>query len=303
MPPPVTFLGDSFLIDRLLGLTSQHEKKDMHDLPSNTENLEETYSATGFMMSHPEDKVDNNCSGEKVKQKMESNKKERKNFTIFTEEEKSKISRQSAVGMRSDAKIGEGCQLKENTVYLNSKGYEEKNNIFEKPNQSYIALISQAILSSPEKRLQLSDIYQWIMDTYPYYHNQNKSWRNSVRHNLSLNECFIKVGRSDNGKGYYWTVHPANVEAFSRGEYQRRRTRRRIRRTSSVIGCQLRMPLCNLLCNNQSWCIWCTSLYTPSSSNQLWPLQENVMENVQQPSHRSLDVPFHWTWYQLHPYL
>ncbi|KYO41182.1 forkhead box Q2 [Alligator mississippiensis] len=100
----------------------------------------------------------------------------------------------------------------------------------DKPNQSYIALISTAILSSPEKKLLLSDIYQWIMDNYPYFKNKEKSWRNSVRHNLSLNECFIKAGRSDNGKGHFWAIHPANLEDFSKGDYHRRRARRRIRR-------------------------------------------------------------------------
>ncbi|XP_019412522.1 PREDICTED: forkhead box protein D3-like [Crocodylus porosus] len=59
---------------------------------------------------------------------------------------------------------------------------------------------------------------------------QEKSWRNSVRHNLSLNECFIKAGRSDNGKGHFWAIHPANLEDFSKGDYHRRRARRRIRR-------------------------------------------------------------------------
>lgn len=39
----------------------------------------------------------------------------------------------------------------------------------DKPNQSYIALISRAILSSKEKKLLLCDIYQWIMDHYPYF--------------------------------------------------------------------------------------------------------------------------------------
>lgn len=42
----------------------------------------------------------------------------------------------------------------------------------DKPSQSYIALISTAILSSPEKKLLLSDIYQWIMDNYPYFKNK-----------------------------------------------------------------------------------------------------------------------------------
>ncbi|XP_064424597.1 forkhead box Q2 [Latimeria chalumnae] len=112
---------------------------------------------------------------------------------------------------------------------------EEVNDSLEdprdKPTQSYIALISMAILSSPEKKLLLSDIYQWIMDNYPYFKNKDKSWRNSVRHNLSLNECFIKAGRSDNGKGHFWAIHPANLEDFSKGDYHRRRARRRIRRS------------------------------------------------------------------------
>uniref|UniRef100_H3ARL7 Fork-head domain-containing protein n=1 Tax=Latimeria chalumnae TaxID=7897 RepID=H3ARL7_LATCH len=107
---------------------------------------------------------------------------------------------------------------------------EEVNDSLEdprdKPTQSYIALISMAILSSPEKKLLLSDIYQWIMDNYPYFKNKDKSWRNSVRHNLSLNECFIKAGRSDNGKGHFWAIHPANLEDFSKGDYHRRRARR-----------------------------------------------------------------------------
>nr|XP_028569866.1 forkhead box protein D3-like [Podarcis muralis] len=108
--------------------------------------------------------------------------------------------------------------------------------LLDKPNQSYIALISTAILSSPEKKLLLSDIYQWIMDKYPYFKNKEKSWRNSVRHNLSLNECFIKAGRSDNGKGHYWAIHPANLEDFSKGDYHRRRARRRIRRMAVNFG-------------------------------------------------------------------
>uniref|UniRef100_A0A670Z301 Forkhead box protein G1 n=1 Tax=Pseudonaja textilis TaxID=8673 RepID=A0A670Z301_PSETE len=91
----------------------------------------------------------------------------------------------------------------------------------DKPNQSYVALISTAILSSPRKKLLLSDIYQWIMDHYPYFKNK-KSWRNSVRHNLSLNECFVKAGHSNNGKGHFWAIHPDNLEDFSKGVYHRR---------------------------------------------------------------------------------
>uniref|UniRef100_A0A3Q2D7Y8 Forkhead box Q2 n=1 Tax=Cyprinodon variegatus TaxID=28743 RepID=A0A3Q2D7Y8_CYPVA len=105
----------------------------------------------------------------------------------------------------------------------------------DKPNQSYIALISKAILASDEKKLLLCDIYQWIMDHYPYFKSKDKNWRNSVRHNLSLNDCFIKAGRSDNGKGHFWAIHPANYQDFSKGDYQCRRARRRARRAATHI--------------------------------------------------------------------
>uniref|UniRef100_A0A6J0SPR7 Forkhead box protein D3-like n=1 Tax=Pogona vitticeps TaxID=103695 RepID=A0A6J0SPR7_9SAUR len=101
-------------------------------------------------------------------------------------------------------------ERKEDTEAEPPRGLES-GDLQDKPNQSYIALISTAILSSPEKKLLLSDIYQWIMDNYPYFKNKEKSWRNSVRHNLSLNECFVKAGRSDNGKGHFWAIHPANL--------------------------------------------------------------------------------------------
>jgi len=98
-----------------------------------------------------------------------------------------------------------------------------------KPSHSYIGLIAMAILSSPERQLVLSDIYQWISDHYPYFRTRGSGWRNSIRHNLSLNDCFIKAGRSSNGKGHFWSIHPANLEAFLSGDFRRRRAERRTR--------------------------------------------------------------------------
>lgn len=99
-----------------------------------------------------------------------------------------------------------------------------------KPNHSYIGLIAMAILSSRDKKLVLSDIYQWILDNYPYFRTRGPGWRNSIRHNLSLNDCFIKSGRSANGKGHYWAIHPANIDDFQKGDFRRRRAQRRVRR-------------------------------------------------------------------------
>ncbi|KAK7074102.1 hypothetical protein SK128_028233, partial [Halocaridina rubra] len=99
-----------------------------------------------------------------------------------------------------------------------------------KPQHSYIGLIAMAILSSPEKKLILSDIYQYILDHYPYFRSRGTGWRNSIRHNLSLNDCFMKSGRSANGKGHYWAIHPANIDDFRRGDFRRRRAQRKVRK-------------------------------------------------------------------------
>ena len=98
-----------------------------------------------------------------------------------------------------------------------------------KPCHSYVALISRAILSCPQKQMVLSDIYQHVMDNHIYYNNGQRAWRNSIRHNLSLNECFMKAGRAENGKGHYWCIHPSCLEDFIKGDYRRRHARRRAR--------------------------------------------------------------------------
>ncbi|KAH9415468.1 hypothetical protein DERP_010324 [Dermatophagoides pteronyssinus] len=75
-----------------------------------------------------------------------------------------------------------------------------------------------------------SDIYQYILDNYSYFRNRGPGWRNSIRHNLSLNDCFMKAGRSANGKGHYWAIHPANLEDFKKGDFRRRKAQRKVRR-------------------------------------------------------------------------
>ncbi|KIM33335.1 hypothetical protein M408DRAFT_326089 [Serendipita vermifera MAFF 305830] len=77
-----------------------------------------------------------------------------------------------------------------------------------KPLYSYATLIRYAIKGAPDGRLLLEEIYYAIEQRYPYFKTAPAGWKNSVRHNLSLNSCFKKVARplTDRGKGSYWTV-------------------------------------------------------------------------------------------------
>lgn len=97
----------------------------------------------------------------------------------------------------------------------------------QKPPYSYISLTAMAIWSSPEKMLPLSEIYRFITDRFPYYRRNTQRWQNSLRHNLSFNDCFIKIPRRPDrpGKGAFWALHPSALDMFENGSFLRRRKR------------------------------------------------------------------------------
>uniref|UniRef100_A0A1A8L036 Forkhead box O4 n=1 Tax=Nothobranchius pienaari TaxID=704102 RepID=A0A1A8L036_9TELE len=92
-------------------------------------------------------------------------------------------------------------------------------------NQSYADLISQAIENSPEKRLTLAQIYDWMVKTVPYFRdkgdsNSSAGWKNSIRHNLSLHNKFLRVHNESTGKSSWWMLNP---EGGKTGKAPRRR--------------------------------------------------------------------------------
>uniref|UniRef100_A0A8C6DYI7 Forkhead box protein M1 n=1 Tax=Moschus moschiferus TaxID=68415 RepID=A0A8C6DYI7_MOSMO len=83
------------------------------------------------------------------------------------------------------------------------------DSVSERPPYSYMAMIQFAINSTERKRMTLKDIYTWIEDHFPYFkHIAKPGWKNSIRHNLSLHDMFVRE-TSANGKVSFWTIHPS----------------------------------------------------------------------------------------------
>jgi len=103
-----------------------------------------------------------------------------------------------------------------------------------KPYYPYSTLIRYAIKGAPGQRLLLEDIYYAIEQRFPYFKTAAPGWKNSVRHNLSLNPCFEKVARplTDRGKGAYWTVND-NVDPRSGIHRDRKKKRRKSKKRPS----------------------------------------------------------------------
>ena len=139
--------------------------------------------------------------------------------------------------------------IQEENDWLKQARYTGCRNDRAKPPYSYASLIAQAILAAPEHKLTLGEIYQWIMQRYPYYQSQNSGWQNSIRHNLSLNRCFIKLDKASSGgsppavvvetpgKGSYWTIDESLMgELNDSGLFKRRKHRTEKRKLRKPLG-------------------------------------------------------------------
>uniref|UniRef100_A0A2I3RUZ7 Forkhead box protein M1 n=1 Tax=Pan troglodytes TaxID=9598 RepID=A0A2I3RUZ7_PANTR len=96
----------------------------------------------------------------------------------------------------------ENCHLEQRQVKVEEPSRPStswQNSVSERPPNSYI---------TERKRMTLKDIYTWIEDTFPTLSTLPAGWKNSIRHNLSLHDMFVRE-TSANGKVSFWTIHPS----------------------------------------------------------------------------------------------
>jgi len=121
-----------------------------------------------------------------------------------------------AISQESSQELNRKHQTK--STYSTNQNFKQlKNNDNEKPPYSYASLITLAINSSEKKKMTLNEIYTWISENFSFYKTAGTGWKNSIRHNLSLNKCFTKVPRTkdDPGKGSYWAMETSKDEDLS----------------------------------------------------------------------------------------
>lgn len=101
---------------------------------------------------------------------------------------------------------------------------EKRQKKVPKPPYSYISLICMAIAETAEKKATLREIIRYIESHFTYYQS-NKKWHGSIRHNLTINDCFVKLPRQPGNKCCFWTIDPNFQDMFDNGSLRRRRYR------------------------------------------------------------------------------
>ncbi len=174
------------------------------------------------------DSSDENTRERPSSENEHKNKNSEKNDTVDNDDASSEVDIENDLSNKFETENESNQQ--EMKIIENSSSQQEKQS------PSYTAIIAQAILSSPDKKLPLGSIYEYIAEHFPEFLKKGQGWRNCVRHNLSLSECFIKAGRARNGRGNYWGIHPRYLKNFSKGDFRKRRASHRPRNRDFGMG-------------------------------------------------------------------
>lgn len=90
---------------------------------------------------------------------------------------------------------------------------------------TYQELIVIAITQSANRCLTLAGIYQWMLENVREFQPNSttgpamNSWKNSIRHNLSLHKCFQKRTNTQPGESSLWVYVPDEPNCNQQGMY------------------------------------------------------------------------------------
>jgi hypothetical protein len=115
----------------------------------------------------------------------------------------------------------DGLTCSEKAVETHADVVENTNDSRDNNSLSYIGMIATAILRSSETKLTLAGIYTYMEKHFYGVLSNRPGWRNTVRHNLSLHECFVKGEIAAEGKGRFWRIHPNYFEQFKCGKFNK----------------------------------------------------------------------------------
>ncbi|KAL3074768.1 hypothetical protein niasHS_014213 [Heterodera schachtii] len=110
----------------------------------------------------------------------------------------------AATGVTDDGGVGSGGQAAQQHSHKKPNPWGE---------ESYSDLIARALGCAIDGRLKLSEIYQWFSDNIPYFAHRSsqeeaQGWKNSIRHNLSLHNRFMRIQNEGAGKSSWWVINP-----------------------------------------------------------------------------------------------
>ncbi|RWS30257.1 forkhead domain-containing protein-like protein, partial [Leptotrombidium deliense] len=180
------------------------------------------------------------CDTNSTSPSMITNHSSSNNTHIYREKTRSMNGQSSATSNSSSSSSKKSISQVEDPI-------DYKTNGLIKPPYSYATLICMAMKANKNK-MTLSAIYKWIRENFLYYRNADPSWQisienfgstigsnnkhifqNSIRHNLSLNKCFIKIPRTKDepGKGGFWRLDPVYAETLVDGVFKKRRPTQR----------------------------------------------------------------------------